>query len=95
MELGEHHREILRVLSPHSGLLTRRVRERVGERIRFGVNDRQKSAAIRSWLCELRKAGFVGTLDNDKPELWTVTQAGLMALTNLHGTGSSTEEADG
>ena len=76
MKLRERHVEILLILHENSGLITRRVAERAKP---FG-NKRETSGAVRSWLNELRRAGYVEYFDDEKPVCWKRTVAGSEAL---------------
>ena len=81
MRLEPHEVMVLNVLDEDCGFLTRDIAARV-----FLVgyaNGRQRSAAVRSWLVNLRSRGLVVALDDKQPVCWKRTPSGTLALLNL------------
>ena len=67
MSLSEYDKKILATLEGPGALLTRDIAKRVQPQ--FG-NTRQHSGAIRSWLVQLERRGYVERLDDQKPTCW-------------------------
>lgn len=66
--LTDYDKKILAVLDTEGGFTTARVVARITPR--FGSNNRQHAAAVRSWLCRLERNGLVRKLHNLKPVCW-------------------------
>jgi hypothetical protein len=67
-QLNEYERKILDALDTRGATLTGEVAKAVQPI--FGINQRQHSGAIRSWLVGLEKKGLVRRLDDQKPVCW-------------------------
>lgn len=65
---GDYKTKILAVLDTRGDFTTGQVTRNVSPR--FGVNQRQHSGAIRSWLLQLKADGLVRELDDRKPVCW-------------------------
>jgi hypothetical protein len=65
--------KILAALAGPGGFMTGQVAERVTPM--FGSNKRQHTGAIRSWLLELKAAGLVREMDDQKPVVWCAVTA--------------------
>ena len=79
MRLGDNQIAILNVLSDGfgGGYLTRDIAKRTPM---FGHNMHIHSGSTRSWLVEMERSGLVKRLDNDKPTVWAITDAGREAI---------------
>ena len=78
MQLNSYHKKILARLDTHGGFTTGQIAKQVTPM--FGHNRRTHSAAVRAWLLELKAAGLVCEMDNQKPVCWVkkeVLQPGL------------------
>lgn len=69
--LTDYDKKILAVLNTEGGFTTVDVATKITPR--FGSNNRQHSAAVRSWLCRLERNGLVRKLDDLKPVCWVKT----------------------
>lgn len=79
MQLSDGQLSILRVLDEQGGFTTRLISKTADTTYVRGF-PRQRSAAIRSWLIEMRREGLVDLLDCIKPDAWIRTPAGTEAL---------------
>lgn len=73
--------EILKVLSESGGFTTGQVSKLAN--FSWGGNARQKSGAVRSWLNQLMREGYVRLLDDQKPTCWCRTPEGTAAINNF------------
>lgn len=72
MQLTDWHRKILAELDAQGGFTTGQVAARVSPV--FGHNRRTHSGAVRGWLLELKAAGLVREMDDQKPVCWVKTK---------------------
>lgn len=66
--ITDYKAKILAVLDENGGFTTGQVSRKVS--LRVGCNQRQHSAAVRSWLLQLQADGLVREMDDQKPTCW-------------------------
>lgn len=68
MKLTDWHQKVLAQLDTDGGFTTGQVADRINPM--FGHSRRTHSSAVRTWLLELKAAGFVREMDEQKPVCW-------------------------
>ncbi len=74
-DLTDYECQILATLDTRGGTATGDVAQKV--RPLFGSNMHQHSGAVRSWLLQLERKGFVRKLDDQRPVCWVKTAAAV------------------